>query len=219
MFHAFKHDNKDIQLVLLTGHSKKVCNMALNNQIDFGFNVGDTIVNGLTSRVLTKLERVFVVSPQHPLANKASVTKSELSAYPFVLMATEFGTHNVIEMALTSFGVELKSKLMEIEDSDGIKRVVERGSGVGVLLAVSVAEELRAGILQKVSLSGDPMLVNLRIVWPLEKTLSPTQKMFLTFSSSYISSRLSKDTTPSRRLEAADLAGPRGNPPHGLKST
>lgn len=207
MYSKFKNENPGVELILRTGNPKKVCEMALNEEIDFGLIVGDTTLNGLMSKIVANDEIVIVVGPGHPLADRDLVTLTELSTYPFVLMASEFGAHNVIESKLNSHGIHINEKLMELEEPESIKRVIRNGSGVAALLALSVSEELQTDKLRKVKLDIGPIMVNLRTVWYSEKYVTPLHTKFLKFfdTNMPIHLKLSIDSAHAEAEKRAEL--------------
>jgi DNA-binding transcriptional LysR family regulator len=101
---------------------------------------------------------VAVVSPQHPLADRDSVTIKELIGYPFICREEGSGTREVIGEYLAEQGINNGQMhlTMELGSPESIKGAVEAAMGVSILSYVTVQKELKLGTL--VSLRLDPSL-------------------------------------------------------------
>lgn len=81
--------------------------------------------------------RAIVVKPDHPLANKQSVTIEELAAYPLVTYTFGFTGRSELDTAFNRAG--LKPKIVfTATDADVIKTYVRLGLGVGVIASMAV---------------------------------------------------------------------------------
>jgi DNA-binding transcriptional LysR family regulator len=116
---------------------------------------------------------LVVAAPEHPLAGRREVTPQHLDGVP--MMVTEPGCRyrSVLEDALASAGAGPEI-VGEFTSSETIKRCVEAGAGLGVLAAVSVADELAAGSLVALPWRGPELRIRSYLVWHTARSTSPT---------------------------------------------
>ncbi|MGD8843408.1 MAG: LysR substrate-binding domain-containing protein, partial [Gammaproteobacteria bacterium] len=138
--------------------SEGIVHMVENNVIDLGVVESPVLNKNLVVEVCRVDQLVAVVSPQHPLAERDSVTIKELIGYPFICREEGSGTREVIGEYLTEQGINNGQMhlTMELGSPESIKGAVEAAMGVSILSYVTVQKELKLGTL--VSLRLDPAL-------------------------------------------------------------
>ncbi|SFN55016.1 HTH-type transcriptional regulator CysB [Xenorhabdus japonica] len=96
--------------------------------------------------------RSIVVTKEHPLANKQSVTIEELAEYPIVTYTFGFTGRSELDVAFERAG--LKPKIVfTATDADVIKTYVRLGLGVGVIASMAV-ESTQDSDLVRIDMSG-----------------------------------------------------------------
>ena len=121
---------------------------------------------------------VLVASPAHPLSRASSVRPEDLDAVPVVFTEKGCGYRKVFERALVRSGARPEAA-GEFTSSEAVKRCVEAGTGVAVLAAVSVAEELEAGRLAALRWEGPDLQVTTHMIWHKDRWTSPALGAFL----------------------------------------
>ena len=81
--------------------------------------------------------RSIVVTPEHPLANKGSVTIEELAQYPLVTYTFGFTGRSELDTAFNRAGLTPRI-VFTATDADVIKTYVRLGLGVGVIASMAV---------------------------------------------------------------------------------
>ncbi len=145
-----KHPN--VELRLITGndhmlfedlHAGKVDLILMNLPVDAPDLVQDP---------LWRYEMVFVVPPEDPAANQATISAAELSTRPFILYQRSV----VIESAIRQFCVEVGFEpkvVMQNDQADSIKELVKLGLGISLLPLWSVSDDVRRGALRTLRLA------------------------------------------------------------------
>ena len=145
-----KHPN--VELRLITGndhmlfedlHAGKVDLILMNLPVDAPDLVQDP---------LWRYEMVFVVPPDDPAANQATISATELSTRPFILYQRSV----VIESAIRQFCVEVGFEpkvVMQNDQADSIKELVKLGLGISLLPLWSVSDDVRRGALRTLRLA------------------------------------------------------------------
>ncbi len=154
----FNAKNPEVLLRLRVSNTEGIVSMVENNVIDLGVVEGPVTNKNLLVEVCRKDDLVVVVSPDHELANQKSVTVKKMLDYPFICREEGSGTREVIAEYLRSQGMgkhALKACL-ELGSPEAIKGAIQAGMGISVLSSVSLAKELKLGILKTIPL--DPPL-------------------------------------------------------------
>jgi len=132
----------------------------------------------LLSRVIYTDHLAFVVSPQHRLAKKKSVSIAELGMETFI-------AHNVVspyrEVVVREFE-RLKVTLnrdVEMPTIEAIRKLVQQNEGVAFLPRMCVNQELEQGVLREVQVKELKVERKIQLVYPAHRTLSHAARAFL----------------------------------------
>jgi DNA-binding transcriptional LysR family regulator len=132
----------------------------------------------LLSRVIYTDHLAFIVSPQHRLARRKSVSIAELGMETFI-------AHNVVspyrEVVLREFQ-RLKVPLnrdVEMPTIEAIRKLVQQNEGVAFLPRMCVNQELEQGVLREVQVKELRVERKIHLVHPAHRTLSHAAKAFL----------------------------------------
>jgi DNA-binding transcriptional LysR family regulator len=121
---------------------------------------------------------VFILSPDHHMAQRTSISIGELAGEPVIMKEMGSGTRRLVNELFTQNGI-LPNVLMETSNTEFIKQLVQRGDGVSFLVREAVAAELQMGTLTTVSIEGHKMLLDVSIAYLRNQHLSPPAKAFL----------------------------------------
>jgi DNA-binding transcriptional LysR family regulator len=154
----FKKKYPDVNVQLKVSNSDGIVHMVENNAIDLGVVESPVMNKNLVVEMCRMDQLVAAVCPQHPLAEKDSVTINELLEYPYICREEGSGTREVIGDYMTAQGVNAGqvNLTMELGSPESIKGAVEAGMGVSIISYATVQKELKLGTL--VSLTLNPAL-------------------------------------------------------------
>jgi DNA-binding transcriptional LysR family regulator len=132
----------------------------------------------IAARVIITDHLAFVVSPQHRLARRKSVSIAELGMETFI-------AHNVVspyrEVLVREFQ-RLKVPLnrdLEMPTVEAIRRLVQRNEGVAFLPRMCVEQEIGQGSLREVQVKELKLERKIYLVYPAHRTLSHAARAFL----------------------------------------
>jgi len=94
-----------------------------------------------------------VVSPQHPLAARASVSPEEVGRHPFVTGLRGSRYFDLVRDALKTIGIARFDVAMELQETAPVKEMVRHGAGVACLVRCTVSAEIAAGTLTALKLT------------------------------------------------------------------
>ncbi len=140
----FRRSFPDVNVQLKVSNSDGVVHMVENNQIDLGVVESPVSNKNLVIEICRMDQLVAAVPPQHPLADRGSVTISELLQYPFICREEGSGTRDVIADYMDRLDIPASqiSLTMELGSPESIKGAVEAGMGVSIISLATVQKEL-----------------------------------------------------------------------------
>jgi DNA-binding transcriptional LysR family regulator len=158
--------------------SSKIPAQLNDGDLELGVISYDPSDERLISEVIYTDRLAFVISPRHPLAERESVSITELGAETFI-------AHNVIspyrEVVLREF---LRHKVplnmdVEMPTVETIRIMVQRNEGVAFLPKMCVEREIEQGVLREVQVRELSVERHIRLVYPVRRALSHAAKAFL----------------------------------------
>lgn len=154
----FKNKYPDVNLQLKVSNSDGIVHMVENNVIDLGVVEAPVMNKNLVVEVCRIDQLVAVVTPQHPLADRKSVSIGDLLEHPYICREEGSGTREVIADYMTEQGVNAGQVhlTMELGSPESIKGAVEAGMGVSIMSLATVQKELKLRTL--VALNMEPSL-------------------------------------------------------------
>ncbi|MBI3472299.1 MAG: LysR family transcriptional regulator [Candidatus Solibacter usitatus] len=158
--------------------SSKIPSELIDGNLELGVISYDPDDDRLISRVIYTDALEFVVSPRHRLANRESVSITELGQEVFV-------AHNVIspyrEVVLREFQRHKVPLRMEVEmpTVETIRKLVQNDQGVAFMPRMCVEPELARGTLRAVRVDELHVERKIRLVYPARRALSHAAQAFL----------------------------------------
>ena len=148
----FTERHPRVRLIVRTGHSEQILEMALRREIDLGL-VRELRHPDIESRTLYDEELVLVTHGAHPLAGRGSIGVEELASVRLIMFDRTSSYYDLTNAFFRQAGIA-PSGVMELDNIDAAKQMVGQGLGVALLPTTSVAAELADGRLQALQLDG-----------------------------------------------------------------
>lgn len=132
----------------------------------------------LATRVIYTDHLAFVVSPDHRLAKRKSVSIADLGMETFI-------AHNVAspyrDYVVREFERQKVPLLRDVEmpTIESIRKMVQQNAGVAFIPRMCVEQELAQGVLREVRVNGFHVARKIHLVFPAQRTLSHAAKAFL----------------------------------------
>jgi DNA-binding transcriptional LysR family regulator len=167
-----------VQLQLEYGRSTKIYEDALKGGIDLGIVAYPTRRPGITVLPFREDHLVLVCAPQHPFAKFRTLSIKKLAGEAFVGFERGIPTRKATDRALRRHGVDVRY-VMELDNAEVVKRVVEIGIGLAFLPEAAVRPEVKGGSLVAVHVSDEVFLRQLGIIHRSGKHFSPAAEKFI----------------------------------------
>lgn len=183
----FKRAHPNIGVALRIEYAHHIITEVLAGHVDLGI-VGEGLPitdERLTVNPILKDELVVIVPPGHAWAERRSVTPAMIAREPFVLPGKDLATAAFILREVQAAGIKL-DVAFEFGNMEAAKRAVEAGLGVSIISRCAVLEEVAAGRLRAMRLSGVPLQRNLSFVWRKGRQTSPVAATFREFFATHV---------------------------------
>jgi DNA-binding transcriptional LysR family regulator len=148
----FQASFPNVHLIVRTGHSEEILEMVLREQVQVGL-VRELPHPATTSRRLYEDEIVLVVHPAHRFAAERSIAVDELAGERLILF-DRTSSYFVLTSAFFREAGVVPRGVMELDNVDATKKMVEQDLGIAFLPYTAVRGELAAGELHEVSIDG-----------------------------------------------------------------
>jgi DNA-binding transcriptional LysR family regulator len=150
----FRRTHPKVSLAVRTGHSEEVLELVLREQVQIG--LGRALRHPQVEAIpLYDDELVLVVDPKHPLAAQTEIAPDQLTDVQLILFDRTSSYHRLTSEFFEQVGAVPRG-VMELDNIDAAKKMVEQGLGVAFLPHTAVAAELEAKTLEAVTLADAP---------------------------------------------------------------
>jgi DNA-binding transcriptional LysR family regulator len=171
---------RKVNLHLEYSRSSKIYEDALKGHIDLGIVAYPSRRPQITLLPFREDKLALVCPPSHPLARHRQVSIRKLHGEPMVGYERDIPTRKETDRLLRRHGVEVRY-VMELDNIETIKRLVEIGSGLAILPEAAVRPEVKGRSLVAVQFSDAVFLRPLGIIHRQAKHLSPAAEKFIEF--------------------------------------
>lgn len=205
---AYKRLWPETEIVFQIGTTDQILEKLQQNALDMGLVGGPVEDRRFVIDAVCTDELVLIAAPSHPLAAREKVTLRDLGSVPFIVPETGSRTRQLVERKLREAGVPI-SIAMQLPGTEGVKRAVEAGLGVGMVSGYAVESECSTGVLQRVPIQGWRLTRSMNLVYRSQKYFSPVGERFREFAKTYGAEHLGR---PAVAELAERRRGPRVHP-------
>jgi DNA-binding transcriptional LysR family regulator len=152
----FRRTHPKVQPAVRTGHSEEILELVLQEQVQVGL-ARALHHPQIQATPLYEDELVLVVDPEHPFAAAEAVGTEQISDVQLILFDRTSSYHRLTNEFFRGAGAVPRG-VMELDNIDAAKKMVEQGLGVALLPHTAVAGELEAGTLKAAVLRDAPQL-------------------------------------------------------------
>lgn len=177
---AFREEYPDAKFKLNQGSYHDLVDLVVKGDIDMAL-LGPLPKheNRVIGDILFMEDIVALLSTNHPLANKSTITLSQLQNDSFVLFPKGFILREIVVNACKQQGFE-PIVSFEGDDIDAIKGLVSAGLGVTLIPEITLIDSLPRSTV-KVRIKDPQVTRNVGVIIPRDRTLLPTEQLFYHF--------------------------------------
>jgi DNA-binding transcriptional LysR family regulator len=152
LLRIYAQQHPQVRLVVRTGHSEEIADLVASGEVDFG------IVRGLGdprfgNRPLYEDEVVLVATPDHPFAATGRIELARIAETRLVLFDRTSSYYELTRSLFRTAGLTPGS-VLELDNVDAAKKMVNEGLGVALLPLTAVATDIAGGLLRRIEVVG-----------------------------------------------------------------
>ncbi len=178
MITTFHKNYPNIKIQLNEGSSLDMIHSLLDFKIEVAVIARTENNPEVNFSPFSREEMALILSPDHPLAKKKSVTFRDLETVPFIMKEKGSGTRKLVEELFEAEQCT-PDVLMETSNTEFIKQLVQRGEGISFVVKEAVAVELKEKKLASVPLKGPKIYLDVSIAYLKDQVLSPPARAFV----------------------------------------
>lgn len=163
MIADFRQRYPGADIALTVANTAAIAEGVANFELDVGLVEGEFVHPDLQSQHWQADELAVFAAPGHPLARRRALNDRDLLQLDWIVRESGSGTRQTFERAMHGLLPELRI-VLELQHTEGIKRAVEAGLGVGCLSRISLVEAFARGSLVPLQVPGRDFSRQLNIV-------------------------------------------------------
>lgn len=159
-----KQKYPELSLQITIGNTEEIVRYVKLFKVDIGLIEGSTHEKEIIVEPFKEDELVIVSSIKHPLANKNSVTITELQNEDWITREPGSGTGEYLKHFFSTNGIKVKS-LLTISSTQGIKETVINNLGLSLISKSAIERDLKMGEVNVVQLENHTFLRTLSYIY------------------------------------------------------
>ncbi|MGM8930292.1 LysR family transcriptional regulator [Salinicola halophyticus] len=148
------------------------------HELDLGLIEGDCQHDDIVIQPWIEDDLTVFCSPRHPLAREGSADVERLIREPWIMREVGSGTRRTLEHAMRHRRGRFNI-LLELEHTEGIKRAVESGLGIGCVSRLALRDAFRRGSLVPIATPQLDLTRRFAFIWHRQKYLTTGMREFL----------------------------------------
>ena len=151
----FKKRYPEVRLTLCNGNTELIERMVADEKLDFGVIEGNAGNPQLHYETFMEDELVLVTASSNRSLRQEEIAAADLKKLPLVIRETGSGTLDVVERALASRGISLRTLPveMQLDSTESIKHYLYGSDAVAFVSVQAVFEELRHNLLRVIEIA------------------------------------------------------------------
>ncbi|MEG3116061.1 LysR family transcriptional regulator [Salinicola sp. 4072] len=148
------------------------------HELDLGLIEGDCQHDDIVIQPWIEDDLTVFCSPRHPLAGEGTADVERLLREAWIMREVGSGTRRTLEHAMRHRRGRFNI-LLELEHTEGIKRAVESGLGIGCVSRLALRDAFRRGSLVPIATPELDLTRRFAFIWHRQKYLTTGMREFL----------------------------------------
>ncbi|MCI6907800.1 MAG: LysR family transcriptional regulator [Clostridiaceae bacterium] len=155
----YTSEHPGTQVAVVTDTIKNITSQLKLYKLDIAVVEGDVRVQDYVPVLLDTDSLCVIVSPQHPLAKRHSVTFEDIRGEKFILRSKRSGTRALFANYLDQYNAAIKNLnvTIEIDDVSVIRELVSLNMGISIVARSACVEDVQRGRLAVLDISDADM--------------------------------------------------------------
>jgi DNA-binding transcriptional LysR family regulator len=152
----YRRQYPDARIEMAVASTPEIIKMVLDFRLDIGLIEAEVHHEDLILTPWCEDNMVAFCCPDHPLAQKKSLSERDVLSASWVLRESGSGHRQTFDRSMQGLLADLHIAL-ELTNNEAIKNTVKSGLGVGCLSEIAIADEVAQGSLVSLSIKNRPM--------------------------------------------------------------
>ncbi len=179
---AFTRLNPRIEVSLMLGNRAEMIDHLRDYTVDIALMGRPPLDFPALSDAFGSHPQVVIAAPDHRLAGRKAIDKTELADESFIVREDGSGTRTVFEYFFAGIMVRRPRVSIEIGSNETIKQAVMAGLGVALISAHTIEAEVASGRLAILDVKGLPIIRQWFIVRRADRPLRPVGQAIWDFT-------------------------------------
>ncbi len=154
MLRRFSQIHPDIRLAVRTGHSEEILALVLEEQVQIGL-IRRLVHPEIDVHPCYEDELILVVHAAHPFRTRPTVSLESVAREALILFDRTSSYYELTRILFINSGV-VPANVLELDNIEAAKKMVELGIGVALLPRVAVEREVALGLIVPVTIADTP---------------------------------------------------------------
>lgn len=159
-------------------NTRAIIDRVRHHQLDLGLIEGQCEEDDVIAQPWVEDDLVVFCAPNHPLAGKGPIELDRLLREAWIMREEGSGTRMTLEQAARHRRGRFNT-LLELEHTEGIKRAVESGLGIGCVSRLALRDAFRRGSLVPIPTPELDLCRQFTFIWHRHKYLTAGMREFL----------------------------------------
>lgn len=156
----------------------EIYNLVLSGDIDIGIVAVPKRDKRLEVKDFEEEQLVLACSPKHSFASEIEIDIHRIRFERFIAFSSGLPTRIWIDGILNRYNIVMRP-VMEFDNIETIKRAIEINSGISILPANAIKQELKAGTIKGLTFTNENFIRPTGIITRKDKILSQSQQYFI----------------------------------------
>jgi DNA-binding transcriptional LysR family regulator len=178
---AFMKQHPAVDLRLSIHNRRDIVSMLFDYEIDIALMGRPPEDFSVKSEPIGPHPHVIIAPPDHPLARKARISKSELASQNFIVREEGSGTRSMFDYFFSGLAMRSHKVRIEIGSNETVKQAVMAGLGISLISAHTIEAEIASGRLVVLKMEGLPIMRKWFAIQRADRVLSPPGRAMWAF--------------------------------------
>jgi DNA-binding transcriptional LysR family regulator len=179
VLHAFRRRFPHVELIFAQHSTATIARELEAGKFDMVIHGDNLQPTPSIKAVRLRTERILLLAePSHPLASQPTVKPSDLVAQNLLLTESGCSYREKLDRSLALANVH-PANVTEFSSVEALKQCITLGMGIGLLLEIVVARELRQNHITALHWNGPSLDIVTQIRWHKDKWISPAMAAFM----------------------------------------
>ena len=178
---AFMKQHPNIDLRLSIGNRRDIVSLLREYEIDIALMGHPPEDFSIKSAPIGPHPHVVIAPPDHPLARKARISKTELADQNFIVREEGSATRSMFDNFFAGLAMPSYKVRFEIGSNETIKQAVMAGLGISLISAHTIEAEVASDRMVVLKMEGLPIMRKWFVMHRADRVLSPAGRAMWTF--------------------------------------